>query len=82
MSTELRDVPNCVAQNQLSQTRFWRGEDRLTCIQVTQVKPKSERTTSGSTDFFNHLSLTRHQARMLATELMLFAEEREVEEWH
>jgi hypothetical protein len=80
MSTELRDVPNCVAQNQLSQTRFWGGEDRLTCIQVTQVKPKSERTTSGSTDFFNHLSLTRHQARMLATELMLFAEEREVEE--
>ena len=82
MSTELRDVPNCVAQNQLSQTRFWGGEDRLTCIQVTQVKPKSERTTSGSTDFFNHLSLTRHEARMLATELMLFAEEREVEEWH
>ena len=81
MSTELRDVPNCVAQNQLSQTRFWGGEDRLTCIQVTQVKPKSERTTSGSTDFFNHLSLTRHQARMLATELMLFAEEREVEEF-
>ena len=81
MSTELRDVPNCVAQNQLTQTRFWGGEDRLTCIQVTQVKPKSERTTSGSTDFFNHLSLTRHQARMLATELMLFAEEREVEEF-
>ena len=81
MSTELRDVPNCVAQNQLSQTRFWGGEDRLTCIQVTQVKPKSERTTSGSTDFFNHLSLTRHQARMLATELMLFAEGREVEEF-
>ena len=79
MSTELRDVPNCVAQNQLSQTRFWGGEDRMTCIQVTQVKPKSERTTSGSTDFFNHLSLTRHQASMLATELMLFAEEREVE---
>jgi len=81
MSTELRDVPNCVAQNQLSQTRFWGGEDRLTCIQVTQVKPKSERTTSGSTDFFNHLSLTRHQARMLAVELMLFAEGREVEEF-
>ena len=79
MSTELRNVPDCVAQNQLSQTRFWGGEDRLTCIQVTQVKPKSERTTSGSTDFFNHLSLDKHQARMLATELMLFAEGREVE---
>jgi len=52
----------------------------MTCLQVTQVKPKSERTTSGSADFFNHLSLTRHQARRLAVELMLFAEEREVEE--
>ena len=79
MSTELRDVPNCIAQNQLSQTRFWGGEDRMTCIQVTQVKPKSERTTSGSTDFFNHLSLDKHQARMLATELMLFAEGREID---
>jgi hypothetical protein len=81
MSTDLRNVPDCEAQNQLSQTRFWGGEDRMTCLQVTQVKPKSERTTSGSTDFFNHLSLTRHQARMLATEVMLFAEEREVEEF-
>ena len=81
MSTDLRNVPDCVAQNELTQTRFWGGKDRMTCIQVTQVKPKSERTTSGSTDFFNHLSLTRHQARMLATELMLFAEEREVEEF-
>ena len=80
MSTELRNVPDCEAQNQLSQTRFWGGEDRMTCLQVTQVKPKSERTTSGSADFFNHLSLTRHQARRLAVELMLFAEEREVEE--
>ena len=82
MSTQLRNVPDCEAQNQLSQTRFWGGADRMTCLQVTQVKPKSERTTgAGAADFFNHLSLTRHQARMLATELMLFAEEREVEEF-
>ena len=82
MSTDLRNVPDCEAQNQLSQTRFWGGADRMTCLQVTQVKPKSERTGgAGATDFFNHLSLTRHQARMLATELMLFAEEREVEEF-
>jgi hypothetical protein len=80
MSTQLRNVPNCRAQNELTQTRFWGGADRMTCLQVTQVKPKSERTTSGSADFFNHLSLTRHQARRLAVELMLFAEEREVEE--
>jgi hypothetical protein len=80
MSTELRNVPDCVAQNELTQTRFWGGKNRMTCLQVTQVKPKSERTTSGSADFFNHLSLTKHQARMLAVELMLFAEGREVEE--
>jgi hypothetical protein len=78
MSTELRNVPDCVAQNELTQTRFWGGEDRMTCVQVTQRKPKGE--GKGASDFFNHLSLTRHQARMLATELMLFAEEREVEE--
>ena len=81
MSTQLRNVPNCQAQNELTQTRFWGGKNRMTCLQVTQVKPKSERTTSGSADFFNHLSLTKHQARMLATELMLFAEGREVEEF-
>ena len=80
MSTELRNVPDCNAQNKLTQTRFWGGENRMQCLQVTQVKPKSERTTSGSADFFNHLSLTKHQARMLAVELMLFAEGREVEE--
>ena len=87
MSTELRNVPSCTAQYELTQTRFWGGEDRMTCLQVTQVKPKSERTQStgalrqtGAADFFNHLSLTKHQARQLATELMLFAEGREVEE--
>ena len=80
MSTQLRNVPDCVAQNELTQTRFWGGKNRMTCLQVTQVKPKSERTTSGSADFFNHLSLTKEQARNLAVELMLFAEGQEVEE--
>ena len=78
MSTDLRNVPDCVAQNELTQTRFWGGKDRLTCVQVTQRKPKGE--GKAASDFFNHISLTRHQARMLATELMLFAEEREVED--
>jgi hypothetical protein len=79
MSTELRNVPDCVAQNELTQTRFWGGKDRMTCIQVTQRKPKGE--GKGASDFFNHLSLTRHQARMLAVELMLFAEGQEVDEF-
>ena len=79
MSTDLRNVPNCEAENELTQTRFWGGKDRMTCIQITQRKHKSERDGSVQ-DFFNHISLTKHQARMLATELMLFAEEREVED--
>ena len=82
MSTQLRNVPDCTAQNELTQTRFWGGENRLTCLQVTQVKPKSERTAgAGVADFFNHLSLTKEQAKNLAVELMLFAEGREVEEF-
>ena len=81
MSTQLRNVPNCQAQNELTQTRFWGGADRMTCLQVTQTKPKSERTAgAGVADFFNHLSLTKEQARNLAVELMLFAEGQEVEE--
>ena len=79
MSTELRNVPDCVAQNELTQTRFWGGNDRMTCVQITQRRHKSQRG-GGSLEFFDSLQLTRHQARMLATELMLFAEEREVEE--
>ena len=78
MSTELRNVPDCQAQNELTQTRFWGGKNRMTCIQVTQRKPKGE--GPGASEFFNHLSLTRFQARQLAVELMLFAEDREVEE--
>ena len=78
MSTELRKVPDCVAQNELSQTRFWGGKDRMTCVQITQRKPKGEKAGIAS-DFFNHISLTKHQARMLATELMLFAEGREID---
>lgn len=67
MSTELRNVPDCVAQNRLSQTRFWGGENRMVCLQVTDRNG-------------NYLQLDRYQARALAVELMLFAEGREVEE--
>ena len=83
MSTELRNVPDCKAQNELTQPRFRGGKNRLTCIQVTQRDPQYDPNNGGS--FFNHIQLTKHQARMLAVELMLFAEGREVEEseeWH
>ena len=67
MSTELRNVPDCVAQNELRQTRFWGGNNRQTCLQVTDRKG-------------NFLQLDKFQARALAVELLLFAEGVEVEE--
>jgi hypothetical protein len=67
MSTELRNVPGTgTAQNKLSQTRFWGGENRMTCVQVTDRNG-------------NFLQLDKFQARALAVELLLFAEDREVE---
>ena len=80
MSTQLRNVPDCNAQNELTQTRFWGGRDRMTCLQVTQRRPKEEGRRGPADEFFNHLSLTKHQARALAVALMLFAEGREVTE--
>ena len=79
MSTQLRNVPDCKFQNELTQTRFWGGENRMTCIQVTQRRPKEEGRRGPVDEHFNHLSLTKHQARMLATELLLFAEGREID---
>ena len=78
MSTQLRNVPGMVAQFELTQTRFWGGKDRMQCVQVTQRKP--QHTQPGPADqFFSSLQLTKAQARALAVELMLFAEDREVE---
>ena len=77
MSTDLRNVPDCEAQFELTQTRFWGGKDRLACVQVTQRRRHQDDLGPGD-KFFNHIQLTKHQARMLATELMLFAEGREV----
>jgi hypothetical protein len=73
MSTQLRNVTP-----QMAQTRFWGGADRLTCVQVTQRKPRGFEKPTTADGFFNSLQLTRDQARKLATELMLFAEGREV----
>jgi len=80
MSTELRKVPDCVAQNEISQTRFWGGKDRMQCVQITMRRGKDEGKRGPADDFFNHISLDKRQARALAVELMLFAEGREVED--
>ena len=62
MSTELRNVPN----TDLSQTRFYGGSTRGTCVQVT------------SSDGKQFLQLTREQADQLSRELALFANAEEV----
>ena len=74
MSTELRNVPT----TDITQTRFFGGKDRGTCIQITQRK--EEAITEFGDRMFNKIQLTRDEARALAVELMLFAEVREVEE--
>ena len=81
MSTDLRNVPNLDSDRELTQTRFWGGEDRLACVQITQKKPRGWEEPTTASGFFNHIDLTREQARQLAVELMLFAEGREVEEF-
>ena len=81
MSTDLRNVPNLDTKTELTQTRFWGGQDRKQCLQVTQRKERGWEEPTTSSGFFNHIDLTREQARELAVELMLFAEGREVEEF-
>ena len=81
MSTELRTVPNLDHTQELTQTRFWGGQDRKACLQVTQRKARGFSQPTTADGFFNSLQLTREQARALAVELVLFAEGKEVEEF-
>lgn len=74
MSTELRNVPT----TDISQTRFFGGQDRGVCVQITQRK--SEALTEFADKFFNKIQLTRLEARELSIELMMFANGKEVEE--
>ena len=80
MSTNLRNVPNLDHTQELNQTRFWGGQDRKVCLQVTQRKARGFEKPTTADGFFNSLQLTREQAGALAAELVLFATSREVEE--
>ena len=70
MSTELRTVPG----TEIKQTRFYGGDDRGVCIQVT----KSKHYPDNSGNYFDYIQLTRKQASLLAGELYLFADSLEV----
>lgn len=64
MATELRAIPG----TEVTQTRFAGGKDRGTCIQLTGLDQNT----------FQQLQFTREQARMVAQELLLFANGMEV----
>lgn len=65
MSTELRDVPG----TEIAQTRFAGGKDRGAMLQLTVNNNNS----------FQSIQLTRKECVSLAQELLMFANQQEVE---
>ena len=63
MATDLKTRDKAVMM-----TRFYGGEERGTCVQV-------------STDYGEYIRLSRAQAEQLAQDLMAFADGKEQEEW-
>ena len=64
MATDLRAIPG----TEVTQTRFAGGKERGVCIQLTGIQDNT----------FQQLQFTREQARMVAQELLLFANGMEV----
>tara|TARA_B000000565_G_scaffold254858_1_gene234149 strand:- start:10585 stop:10803 length:219 start_codon:yes stop_codon:yes gene_type:complete len=64
MATELRTIPT----TEITQTRFFGGQDRGTMLQLTVHDRGS----------FQSISITREQAALVAQELLLFANGNEV----
>lgn len=75
MSTDLKSH----AKN-VSMTRFWGGEPRGSCVQVTQPRSDTNMKPDFTDRFFTSLQLTRAQAAALAADLMDFAQGREQED--
>ena len=61
-------------------TRFWGGNDRGTCVQVTMRRNWAQPFTAAD-QFFTSVSLTKEQAKQVAADLMAFAEGKEVEDF-
>lgn len=72
MSTNLRSHAQGV-----DLTRFWGGDDRGSCVQLTMKKRELPATAD---KFFDSVQLTRAQAAALAADLMDFAQGREEED--
>ena len=72
MSTELKSHAQ-----EVSLTRFFGGEQRGSCVQVTMRKAELPATAD---KFFDSVQLTRAQAAALAADLLDFAQGREQED--
>ena len=72
MATELKSHAQGV-----SLTRFWGGENRGSCVQLTQKKQQLPATAD---KFFDSVQLTRAQAAAMAADLLDFAQGREEED--
>lgn len=82
MGTELRDVPNIdrkIHQKRGKYLRHTEGAD----IVISTVNPQYRRfenlAEANLQAMYQHLSLSRDEARSLAMELILFAENQEIE---
>ena len=70
MSTELKSRN----RGKVSLTRFWGGENRGACVQVTTARDwEKEGDLNASDKFFNHVTLSKSEAVALAQDLLDFA---------
>ena len=61
-------------------TRFWGGENRGACVQVTTARDwRKEGDRSAADKFFNHVTLSKSEAVALAQDLLDFAGDTAVE---
>ena len=70
MSTELKSRNRC----KVSLTRFWGGDPRGACVQVTTARDwQKEGDVTASDKFINHVTLSKSEAVALAQDLLDFA---------
>ena len=76
MSTELKSRNH----GKVGLTRFWGGENRGSCIQITTARDHNE--GQGPADkFFNHVTMSKSEAVALAQDLLDFAGDTAEEEF-
>ena len=70
MSTDLKSRNH----NTVGLTRFWGGENRGACVQVTTARDwRKEGDHTAADKFFNHVTLSKSEAVALAQDLLDFA---------